>query len=340
MPVIPNPGFHPPPWLRDPHWQTIWPTLFRRVRTIPWRRERLELWDGDFLDLDWWEVESNLVQGAKPESGPLVILAHGLEGNSQRPYMAGMARAFHRRGWNVLSWNFRGCSGVANRLFRSYHSGATEDLSAVVQHAERTGRFGSIAVIGFSLGGNLTLKYLTELGASGGIVRGGAGVSVPCDLEAAAERMTGPDCAFYMKRFLKDMGEKMRAKALQYPGKLRLEALEGMTTFRQFDDAFTAPLHGFRDAQDYWDQSSCGPRLHQIRVPTMIVNAVDDPFLAPACFPSRAAEASEWVHLVAPARGGHVGFVSGLGLWGEYWSETVVADFLTGRFREQAGAPG
>ena len=319
MPIDPHPGFLPPFWLRDPHLQTIWPTLFPRKGCIPWRRERLELQDGDFLDLDWW------TGGA----GRVVILSHGLEGNSRRPYMEGMARACRARGWDVVSWNFRGCSGDPNRLCRSYHSGATEDLAAVVTHALDGGRYGQAALVGFSLGGNLTLKFACELGTSPGPVCAAAGVSVPCDLQAAAERMEGRDCAFYMRRFLRDMGGKMRAKANQFPGRIRIQALEGMTTFRQFDDAFTAPLHGFRDAQDYWDRCSCGPHLAQLGIPTLLVNALDDPFLAPACFPMETAGQSPWLHVSAPAKGGHVGFVPGLFVRGEYWSETRVADFLT-----------
>ena len=319
MPVDSNPGYTPPFWLRNPHLQTLWPTLFRRVRTVQWSRERLELPDGDFLDLDRWTGGSRRV----------AILSHGLEGNSRRPYMAGMAHAFKKRGWDVVSWNFRGCSGEPNRLCRSYHSGATEDLAAVVDHAVRVHDYKQIVVVGFSLGGNLTLKYLGELGDQPGRVCGGAGISVPCDLEAAATRMAGPDCAFYMRRFLRDMGEKMRAKARQFPGKIRVEALDGMTTFRQFDDAFTGPLHGFRDAQDYWDRCSCAGWLDRIRVPALLLNAQDDPFLAPSCFPAARAQSSSWVHLAAPPHGGHVGFVAGIASGHEYWSETRTANFLS-----------
>ena len=243
--------------------------------------------------------------------------------------MAGMARAFRVRGWDVVSWNFRGCSGDPNRLCRSYHSGATEDLAAVVAHALPAGGYDRAAVVGFSLGGNLTLKYACELGGRAGSICAAAGVSVPCDLQAAAERMETPECAFYMRRFLRDMGEKMRVKDRQFPGRLHLSRLTGMTTFRQFDDVFTAPLHGFRDAQDYWDQCSCGPRLGQVRIPTILVNAADDPFLAPACFPHAIAEASPCLHLSAPRRGGHVGFVPAMTLGREYWSESRVAAFVT-----------
>ena len=316
MPVVPDSSFRPPWWLRNAHAQTIWPSLARRVRGVRWERERLELADGDFLDLDWSPT------GARR----LVIITHGLEGNSRRAYVAGMARAFKRRGWDALAWNFRGCSGEPNRLCRSYHSGATEDLSAVVAHATRGGAHDRVAVVGFSLGANLTLKFLGELGASPGLVCGGSGISVPCDLRAAALKMTGPDCAFYMRRFLRDMGDKMRAKARQFPGRVDLAPLAGMTTFQQFDDAFTGPMHGFRDAEDYWARCSAKQFLPRVRVPALMVSAADDPFLAPECFPFAEASASEWVTLDAPKQGGHVGFISA---GADYWSEWRTAEFLS-----------
>lgn len=316
MPVVESSSFLPPWWLRHAHAQTIWPSLFRRVRDVRWARERLELTDGDFLDLDW----------SRAESRRLVIITHGLEGNSRRGYVAGLGRVFNRRGWDALAWNFRGCSGEPNRLCRSYHSGATEDLATVLAHATRDGRYEQVVLVGFSLGGNVTLKYLGELGASPGLVGGGAGISVPCDLKAAALKMAEPACAFYMRRFLRDMGAKMRTKARQFPGQVDLAPLAGMTTFQQFDDAFTGPIHGFRDAEDYWARCSARQFLPRVRVPTLIVSALDDPFLAPSCFPFAEAEASEWVTLEAPAHGGHVGFVS---RGADYWSERRTAEFLT-----------
>ncbi len=316
MPVESNPSFHPPWWLRNAHAQTLWPSLVRKVPGLSWQRERLELADGDFLDLDW----------SRTGSRRLVVVTHGLEGNSRRAYVAGMARAANRRGWDALAWNFRGCSGEPNRLCRSYHSGATEDLAAVVARAARDGAYDRVAVVGFSLGGNLTLKYLGELGAAPGLVCGGAGLSVPCDLRAAAMKMAGPACAFYMRRFLQDMGGKMREKARQFPGSLDLSALEGMTTFQQFDDAFTGPMHGFQDAEDYWAKCSAKRFLPRIRVPTLVLNALDDPFLAPECFPFAEATANDHVTLDAPSLGGHVGFVSA---GADYWSERRTIEFLS-----------
>ena len=316
MPVVPISSFQPPWWLRNAHDQTIWPSLVRKIPGLRWQRERLELDDGDFLDLDW----------SRAGSRRLVVVTHGLEGNSRRAYVAGMARAANRRGWDALAWNFRGCSGEPNRLCRSYHSGATEDLAAVVARATRDGAYDRVAVVGFSLGGNLTLKYLGELGDSPGVVCGGAGLSVPCDLRAAAMKMAGPACGFYMRRFLQDMGGKMREKALQFPGRVDLSPLDGMTTFRQFDDAFTGPMHGFKDAEDYWAKCSAKRFLPRIRVPTLVLNALDDPFLAPECFPFAEAAANDHVTLDVPSLGGHVGFVSA---GADYWSERRTIEFLS-----------
>lgn len=316
MPVVEASSYRPPWWLRNAHVQTIWPSFARRIGGLNWQRERLELTDGDFLDLDW----------SRTHSRRLVIISHGLEGNSRRAYVAGMAWAFNRLGWDALAWNFRGCSGETNRLCRSYHSGATDDLAAVLAHATRRDPYDAVAVVGFSLGGNLTLKFLGELGAIPGLVCGGAAFSVPCDLKAAALRMAEPACAFYMRRFLREMGNKMRAKARQYPGRVNLAPLEGMKNFRQFDDAYTGPMHGFRDAEDYWSRCSAKQFLPAVRVPTLIVSALDDPFLAPDCFPFTEATASQWVTLEAPAHGGHVGFVSA---GPNYWSERRATDFLT-----------
>jgi predicted alpha/beta-fold hydrolase len=196
----------------------------------------------------------------------------------------------------------------------------------VIAHATRAGAYDRVAVVGFSLGGNLTLKFLGELGASPGLVCGGVGVSVPCDLGAAARKMAEPACARYMRRFIRDMGDKMRLKARQFPGRIDLTPLNGMTMFQEFDDAYTAPLHGFRDAEDYWTRCSANRFLPLVRVPTLIVSAQDDPFLSPECFPHAVAAASRWVTLDAPHHGGHVGFVSRAS---EYWSERRTADFLT-----------
>lgn len=309
--------YRPPFWLRGAHRQTLWPTLFRRVRGVQYTRERLELSDGDFLDLDWSRMGSERV----------VIVAHGLEGSSQSVYVRGLVRALCRRKWDVVAWNLRGCSGEANRLPRSYHSGASEDLAAVVERVERLGYL-KIAVVGFSLGGNLTLKFLGEGDPVASRVAAGVGVSVPCDLRGAAGRLSRPECAFYLQRFLRTMIARMSEKRRQFGSRFPEVKPESIRSFRDFDDQFTAPLHGFRDAADYWSRCSSLRFLGCIRVPTLVLNAGDDPFLSAECLPLGAAETNRSLTVEIPRWGGHVGFVGGGAVSSEYWSETRIAHFL------------
>jgi hypothetical protein len=311
-------SYQAPLLLRNGHAHTVYPHLKRSVPEVSYVRERLELDDGDFLDLDWSEVGS----------AKCVIVSHGLEGSSQGVYVRGMVRAFNRRGWDAVAWNFRGCSGEVNRNFRLYHSGATDDLGRVVAAVSQHG-YGRIALVGFSLGGNLTLKWLGELGsATPAWLAGAMAISVPCDLRASAEIMARPFNQPYMARFLGDLREKVRRKMAQFPGRLNDDGYETMRSFREFDDRYTAPIHGFLDAEDYWAKSSSRFFLESIRVPALLLNAQDDPFLTPECFPREVAAGSPWLHLETPERGGHVGFV-GSGLReDEYYSERRALEFL------------
>ncbi len=319
MPLIETSSHRPPCWLPGGHAQTIFPALFRRVPFVTGERERIATPDGDFLDLDW---------ARSPGSACVAILSHGLEGDSRDSYVQGMASALRSTGWNVVAWNLRGCSGETNLRLRSYHSGATEDLAAVVDHVRSDPLVKRIALVGFSLGGNITLKYLGDLGA-GGDARLAAAVafSVPCDLAASSRALESRANRVYMDRFLVGLRGKIRAKMRAFPGELRDDGLDAMRTFREFDGAYTAPLHGFRDAEDYWARASSRPVLPRIAVPTLLVQARNDPFLPPGCFPEAEARASRWLHLEAPRHGGHLGFTPRRGR-GEYWSETRAREFL------------
>jgi predicted alpha/beta-fold hydrolase len=303
------------------------------VPDVQYRRERIDTPDDDFLDLDWSAA-------ARLDGGPrrVVVLSHGLEGSTARPYVRGMARAFNRIGWDALAWNYRGCSGEPNRRFRTYHSGATDDLDLVVRHALDRYHYEAVALVGFSLGGNLTLKYLGERGheAEERIV-GAAAFSVPCDLAASAEHMTRPEAYPYMRRFMNSLDAKVREKRTRYPGRLPDADVLKMRSFREFDAYYTAPVHGFADAEDYWRRASSLPFLRNLCVPTLLANAQDDPFLAPECFPHEAAEANPSFHFLAPEWGGHVGFMLN-GLDGEYWSETVATTFIARALREKSAA--
>jgi predicted alpha/beta-fold hydrolase len=296
--------------------QTILPALLPRRVNLTFERERWELADGDFLDLDW------ACSGRKQ----VAILSHGLEGSSKNVCIRGMAAALIAAGWDVLAWNFRGCGGEANRLLRFYHSGETGDLAAVIGHAAAA--YPRIALIGFSLGGNVTLKYLGEARTHPAVVAG-VGVSVPVDF-AASVRSLDQRWAnrIYLRRLLKPLVAKVQAKARLFPRQLDVAGTRAIRTFAEFDGRYTAPLHGFRDARDYWARSSARPFLPRITVPTLLLNARDDPLLAPECFPFDEAEANPALFFEAPKSGGHVGFLDftrGL----DPWSEQRVVKFLT-----------
>ncbi|MDZ4700497.1 MAG: alpha/beta fold hydrolase [Rhodothermales bacterium] len=310
--------YHTPRWLQSGHLQTVYPMFMRRLRAVSYRRERIGTSDGDFLDLDW------VGDGG---SKRLVVISHGLEGSSRSGYVRGMARAFLDQGWDALAWNYRGCSGEVNLRPRSYHAGATEDLDTVVSHAISLG-YHDIVLIGFSLGGNLTLKYLGERGGDApAAVRGGIAFSVPCDLGACAEALSRPANAVYQFRFMHQLRGKIRKLEAHFPGEVGLEGLAART-FREFDSHFTARLHGFEDAEAYWKSSSSRQFLPGIRRPTLLVNALDDPFLPRACYPAREAGANPALTFETPRHGGHVGFVR-LAADNLYWSELRALEFAS-----------
>lgn len=313
------PPYRPPLALPGGHAQTVVPALFRTVEGVRYRRQRLDLPDGDFLDLDVLPAS-----GARVRSRA-VLIAHGLEGSSERAYVRGMAKAVAARGWDAVAWNHRGCSGEPNRLLRAYHSGATEDLAAVVDWALARG-YTSLGLVGFSLGGNVTLKYVGDLGeALAPEIVGAVGISVPVDLAASGEVMEAWDRRLYMKRFVGSIARKAEEKATRYDDAPDPEPIPRMTTFTQIDDHVTAPLHGFDSAADYYARCSSLPVLGQVAVPTLLASARNDPFLAPSCFPEHIA--NPLFRLVAPEAGGHVGWPQ-RPLAGELWSETVAARWL------------
>lgn len=317
MPLITASAYRPPALITNGHLQTILPSLLRRVDGVSYSRERIITPDGDFLDLDW----------SRRQKTRLVVMCHGLEGSTNASYMRGMVRAFNRAGWDTLGINFRGCSGVPNRRLRSYHSGATNDLATVLQHVRQAGAYSTIGLVGFSLGGNLVLKYLGEQGRDiAAFIRWAAAVSVPCDLKAGAIAMARPACRIYMFRFLRTLCAKAQDKAAKSEGWLKPENFKGLRTFREFDDHYTAPAHGFRDAEEYWRRCSARFFIDRIRIPTLLINARNDPFLAPNCYPVEQARRSAWLYLEIPATGGHVGFIPPR-LKDNFWHEDRILDF-------------
>lgn len=318
MPLIKESTYRPPAWLPGGHLQTVHPVLFRKVKTVTSRKQRLELDDGDFLDLEW--------AGNRGER--LAIISHGLEGCSQAKYVQGMAAVLLKRGWDVLAWSFRGCSGEPNRLASFYHSGKTEDLDLVIQHALAVHPAKSIDLLGFSLGGNLTLKYVGERGTDiHPAINRTVAFSVPCELACSSTKLAEWQNRIYMERFMKSLREKVKQKHQHFPDTLDISGVDAMRTFAEFDDRFTAPLHGFDGASDYWKRSSCRQFLGNISIPTLLVTAANDPILGPACYPYDEAQASDTFHFETPPQGGHVGFYAP----GEYWSEKRATEFLSAR---------
>lgn len=314
MPILNNSSYKPAPWLRGRHLQTIVPNRFRYVRGVVYLRERIDTPDQDFLDLDWSRIGSARV----------AIVTHGLEGCTIRPYVKGMVKVLNQNGWDALAWNLRGRSGELNKQPYSYHSGKTEDLQLVIQHALRA--YQTIALIGFSLGGNLTLKYLGEQGdLAPDQVKAAITFSVPCDLRSGSEKLGEPGNWIYLRRFLRELKKTVAAKSERDSGLFDAKKLLSSRNFREFDDRFTAPINGFRDADDYYEKCSCCYFLCKIRVPSLIVNARNDPFLGNECYPTEECEKNEYVTLEIPDEGGHVGFPLG---WGRYWSEDRAIEFL------------
>ncbi len=318
MPIIAKSSYVPPIGFGNGHIQTLLPTLFRKVKGVGYERERIWTPDDDFLDLDWSRI------GAKK----LAIISHGLEGNSERWYVLGMVGAINRGGWDGLAWNMRGCSGEANKKLRFYHSGATEDLEVVIEHVLKQRKYEAIALVGFSLGGNMTLKYLGERGNEvDPVIARAATCSVPCDLASGAAQMAKSSNKIYMKRFTRMLHEKIKAKMLIMPDEINDEGYHQIRTFKEFDDRYTAPMHGFKNAEDYYRRASCRQFLHKVTIPTLLVNAKNDPFLAELCYPVEEAKANPKFFLEMPGSGGHVGFIS-FNKKGEYWFESRVVSFL------------
>ncbi|MCU0470386.1 MAG: alpha/beta fold hydrolase [Arcicella sp.] len=309
MPLIQHADYQAPLWLPEGHLQTIFPSVFRKVEGINYVRERISTHDGDFLDLDFSKVNTH--------NQSLVMLSHGLEGDTSRQYMMGMVKHFNTHGFDCLAWNFRSCSGEINQTKRFYHSGATDDLDLVVKHAITKG-YKKIYLVGFSLGGNLTLKFLGEKGQNlYPEVQKAVVFSVPLHLSSSSKTIGW----LYTKRFNKSLIAKIKAKAQRFPAfDINTSIIPKIKTLKDFDDAYTSQLHGFKDAEDYYEQNSSLYFLDKIAIQTLIINAQNDPFLSKDCFPFEKVKHLEKVYFQAPKTGGHCGFYQA-DYQGVLWSE-------------------
>ncbi|WP_276168919.1 YheT family hydrolase [Zobellia alginiliquefaciens] len=316
MPVLPS-DYNPKFIFKNGHLSTVYSGLFRRINDLEQQRERLELEDGDFMDLDW--------SYSKTKSEKVIILLHGLEGNAQRPYITGSAQVFNTNGVDACAVNFRGCSGETNRLFRSYHSGATEDLDAVVQHILTKRKYSEIYIKGVSLGGNMALKYAGERKILPPEIKAVIGVSVPCNLHSSLKELLSAKNYLYAKRFKKHLVSKLCSKVELFPNKISKKDVLAIKTLKDFDDIYTSRAHGFKNAIDYYEQCSCRPFLPHIKIPSLIINAKNDSFLGEECYPYTEAEENPQLYFKVPNFGGHVGFVAPLNL---YYSEKSAIKFV------------
>lgn len=299
MPILPSSTYRRSRLLVNGHLETIYPGVFRKVKNVDYERERLTLSDGDFVDLDWLENGSR----------NLLLLSHGLEGDSSRQYVAGMASYFYKKKWDVLAWNCRSCSGEMNRKLRMYHHGEIGDIGEVIAHALKAKDYERIVLIGFSMGGNISMKYLGVNGKEiPDPVSACVAFSSPTDLKAGAEILDKPSNRLYFQRFLHYLKIKIEKKNEMFPGVVDLENFKKIKVWRDFDEYFTAPLIGLKNAAEFYQIGSAKNFMAGITIPTLLVNAVNDPILPPACFPTDICQAHEKIYLEMPEHGGHCGF--------------------------------
>ena len=316
MPIIES-TYKPLFWSKSGFVSTVFSGLGRRVKGIQQNRERITLPDTDFLDLDWSHAES--------ENNKVIILLHGLEGHAQRPYLTGAAKLFNQNGIDACAVNFRGCSGEPNVLYRSYHSGATEDLEAVVNHIISLDKYDEIYIKGISLGANMALKYVGEERDIPKQVKAVIAVSAPCDLKGSCDELLSLKNRAYAIRFLDHLKQKLKPKLEQFPDKIAIDDYKSIKTLIDFDHMYTSKAHGFKDAYDYYEKASSLQFLPNIKTPTLLINALNDSFLSAECYPVKEAKENSNLHLEMPKYGGHVGFIQK----GEfYYNEQRALEFV------------
>ena len=316
MPIIPN-TYNPKLLFKNGHFSTIYSALFRDFPRVNQVRERITLRDGDFLDIDWSYPAAS--------KNRVAILLHGLEGNAQRSYIQGMAYNLLNENWEIAAVNFRGCSGEINRSYLSYNAGRTNDLEEIIEKIIEMDRHKELIIVGFSLGGNLLLKYLGEISSIPKIVKKGIAISAPIYLKGSLESLSKPKNWIYQKYFLLNLRKKYKLKMSLFPDKMNKEDLNKIRSLLDFDNFYTAPAHGFQDAFDYYNKNSSLQFIEHIKIPVLILNAKNDSFLSKECFPFTQAEASKNIFLETPEYGGHVGFYNGDIM---YYNEQRTLEFI------------
>lgn len=310
--------FKPAWWCRNKHLQTLYPTLFRKTIALELHNEKFELPDGDFLDLAWTEEK---------QTGPIIILLHGLEGSLNSPYAKGILKTIQDSGWQGVLMHFRGCSGRHNRLDRSYHSGDTGDIHTLISTLKERFPGREIAAIGISLGGNVLLKYLGEQGDTCQLTAAMA-ISVPFDLADGAKALDKGFSKIYQRYLINRLCKKMRDKYKNKPAPVDIDKLNQWNNFYSFDHNVTAALHGFESADDYYSRSSSKQFLKDIKTPTLILHSKDDPFMTHNAIPIET-ELSSNITFELTQYGGHVGFIYGKTPFNtQYWIEKRLVNFF------------
>lgn len=313
MPIL-NSDYKPNYLLRNGHINTIYSAFFRKFEPLKFSCKRIETVDNDFIDIDF----------VKNGNKKAVILCHGLEGNSSSTYIQTTGKILQQNNFDVVAMNYRFCSGEINRQLKTYHSGDTTDLNLTI--ASILPEYKEIYLVGFSLGGNLVLKHIGDgkhnLSTK---IKGVIGISVPVDLYGSALELSKTKNIFYAKHFLKTLKKKIKLKKKQYP-ELNIEGLKKVKTLIDFDNYFTSIINGFKDARDYYAKSNSKQFLHKIKIPTLIINALDDPFLSESCYPFTEAKSKNNLYLMTPKYGGHVGFTSSNK--NPFWCEKQILAFI------------
>ena len=318
MPVLESNYKGPPFYYVNGHFETIVPSMIRRVKGVTYEREQIDTPDDDFLNIDW------LKKGHKR----LLVISHGLEGGSDRHYAMGLAKLFHQNGWDVAAWNNRSCNGEMNRQRILYHHAASYDLRSVVDHITKNYQYDEIALVGISMGGGQTIRYLGEEAEFGlpEQIKKAVVISAPVSLVESAKTLLEKENRVYEKRFLDKLKVKIKAKAAQFDD-IDIEGIDEINSLSVFDNRYSAPLHGFKDAKEFYSFCDPFPFVEKVSKELLILNALNDPLLIGDCFPYDLASASKNIYLETPKRGGHVGFAR---FGKEFtYSEIRTLDFLS-----------